>query len=73
MIVNVSFKLRSWEQEAEMIRTFNRIAGRGRSGSGFCIGNGERDLDYSVRDGAKAKKFLRAAKRIKGVKAEIYQ
>lgn len=71
MIVNVCFKPKSWEHEEETSRTLNRIAGKSSSASGYCFADGSRDLDYSFRDPAKAKAFIRAAKRIRGVHAEI--
>ena len=71
MRVSVSFKMRSWEQEDDMRHRIGDLAGRGHVASGFCLLTDTRDFDYTFRDPRRAKAFLRAVKRIRGVRAEV--
>lgn len=72
MKVNVEFRMGSLEQEEQMRRRLTRLAGRGASSSGYCFQTGRRDLDYPFKDSRKAKSFVRAAKRIRGVRATLW-
>lgn len=68
MRINVSFQPRSWENEAGMVGNLNRIAVKSGGVSGYCFGDGSRD--YAFRNLVKARAFVRAAKRLHGVRAE---
>lgn len=62
----------SLEQEEQMRHRLSHLAHRGVSASGYCFQTGRRDLDYAFKDARKAKAFLRAAKRIRGVRATLW-